>query len=119
MLTSILTPLAPGGETPFLGIAVSYNYLLPMPESADPLAATLPVLKWPEFEVPSGGPAPLARTLTDALHQWSKTVNPPQQQASFSIALTLFAPPAVDGRMSPLLTMDRIDLIVPPGWPTT
>ena len=125
MLTSVLTPFVGAGQTlgqdRIVRIAATYNYPLVTPSGGgDPLIATLPAIL-NAGEALGQDPAPLALTFADALQQWGKAVPLSRTGSSFSIAVSLFADVASGvgnaSRPVPLLTIDRIDLMTPPGWP--
>ncbi|SDR59728.1 hypothetical protein SAMN05519103_06507 [Rhizobiales bacterium GAS113] len=124
MLTSVLTPFVGAGETlgqnRIVRISSAYNYPLVTPTGGGaPLIATVPAIL-NAGEVLGADPAPLAQAFADALQQWGQVVSLPRAGASFSIAVSLFVNVASGGGVSrpvPLLTIDRIDLMTPAGWP--
>jgi hypothetical protein len=127
MLTSVLTPFVGAGQT--LGqnrtvrIASAYNYPLVTPSGGgDPLIATLPAIL-NAGQALGQDPAPLAQAFAEALQQWGKAVPLPRTGSSFSIAVSLFVDVASGvgnaSRPVPLLTIDRIDLMTPSGWPNS
>lgn len=124
LLTSVLTPFADAGATVgqdrIVRISAAYNYPLVTPAGGDPLMATLPAVL--NAGQPLGtNPATLAEAFADALKQWGQAIPLPRSNASFSISVSLFINIAKDGgpaQQLPLLTLDRIDLNIPPNWPS-
>lgn len=125
LLASVLMPFANVGAgigpDRTVRLSAAYNYPIATPAGGgDPLMATLPALL--NAGEPLGAdPAPLAQAFADALRQWGKAVPLPRTGASFSISVSLFVDVSTGGapQLLPLLTLDRIDLNVPPGWPAS
>jgi hypothetical protein len=124
MLTSVLMPFVEAGETlgqnRIVSISAVYYYPLVTPSGGgDPLIATTPAIL-NAGEALGADPAPLADAFAAALQQWGRAVSLPRAGASFSIAVSLFVNVASGGGVSrpvPVLTIDRIDLMTPRGWP--
>jgi hypothetical protein len=125
MLTSVLEPFTEAGvatgQQRTVRVAIAYNYPLATMAGADPLMATLPVLM--NAGAPLGDdPAPLAGALAEAMLAWARQTPLPRDGASFSVSVSLFVTvKGGDGvaRPAPLLTLDRIDLKAPAGWPSS
>lgn len=124
LLESVLTPFANVGAgvgpDRVVRLAAAYNYPIVSPAGGGgPLIATLPAIL--NAGEPLGDdPAALAQPFADALQQWGQAVPLPRSNASFSISVSLFVNVATGTETKqplPLLTLDRIDLNIPPGWP--
>jgi hypothetical protein len=123
MITSVLTPFADAGASlgadRILRISATYNYpVLTPPGGGAPLMASIPAIL-NAGEALGTDPAPLAQAFAAALQGWGQAVSLPRAGASFSLAISLFINVVSEGasRTVPLLTIDRVDLTVPPGWP--
>lgn len=123
MLTSVLKPFVGAGiatgQRRTVRVAIAYNYPLVSTAGTAPLMATIPVLLNAGSPL-TDDPAPIAQALADALATWARQVPLPRQGASLSVSVSLFitvqSSQGVD-RSVPLLTVDRIDLMLPGGWP--
>lgn len=120
MLTSALTPLAAASETAyrtdFVGITVAYRY--PLGNQHPPFVVAVPVLKTDDPLKPD--PASLADVCAEAIVRWGQANPLPRDGARLSISLTLDAvldPPGREPQRIRLLTIDRLDLNLPAGWP--
>jgi hypothetical protein len=123
MLTSVLTPFVDAGvatgQQRIVRVAIAYNYPLVTTPGTAPLMATIPVLLNAGAPLVDD-PAPLAQALADALSTWARQTPLPRQGASLSVSVSLFVTVTSNQgvpRPVPLLTVDRIDLMVPAGWP--
>jgi hypothetical protein len=122
MLISALTPLTVAAETThradFVSILVTYRYPAAGPRDGAPLdLITVPVIKTGDMPL-EPDPAPLAEACADAVAVWGR-VNPlPRDGARLSVSLTLDAvldPPGSEPTR--VVTIDRLDLNLPAGWP--
>jgi hypothetical protein len=119
MLADLLEPFTEAGtatgQQRFVRVAIAYNYPAVQAAGAEPLLATMPVLL--DAGEPIGDdPSQLAGTLAAALEEWARAAPLPRAGATFSVSASLFVP-AGGGHQIPLLTLDRIDLTAPDGWP--
>jgi hypothetical protein len=125
MLTSVLTPFTEAGvatgQQRTVRVAIAYNYPLATLAGGDPLMATLPVLMNAGAPLDED-PTSLAAALAEALQAWARQTPLPRDGASFSVSVSLFVTvKGSDGapRPVPLLSLDRIDLAAPAGWPSS
>lgn len=105
-------PLARGEEA---SIRLAFVFIHPLDAGGAAIPVTTPVLLMPHF--PPHDAEEAADVLCARLADWSRASDLPHEGGAFSVNLALFVGRNVDIAREPILTIDRLDLPLPPGWP--